>query len=437
MQRLHERDLSAAICSNAAAGRTSASPPATNPTTRSSGPTTPATRRASCSGPNTSRSRTWRGSSRRWRLPCRRAAAAAPGRRSKANSSSAAGGASTTPPPRRRPRPTLPPFDRDRRRAGTPPSRTRPPATTSSARSGVSTRPRPLPALQLPPAREPAATKDAMRAAHPWVEQRWPDAAHTILIEKSANGVEIIAELKRELPGVLAVTVSTDKITRAIAAAPPSKSGNVFVPGRAAPDTASRLSAPEWVAEPDRRSRHIPERPLRRPGRRLQPGDQLGPQPARRQTDAHLCCTWPPPRPRPRNTRPERSTPRTRATPLKTLSARANATGRDTWTSPLAAGRHAVTRGTASLAVPAYWRCSAPRRGGPMSPRVSSRGEMQLRSTRTGRRHTGSSHRENHSSSSAFTSRPSTQSVGSTSIASSVSSASGSTRPPQRDSENR
>ena len=83
------------------------------------------------------------------------------------------------------------------------------------------------------------ATKDAMRAAHAWVERRWPRVAHTILIEKSANGAEIIAELKRELPGVIAVTVSNDKITRAIAASAPLESGNVFLPGRAAPGTAA------------------------------------------------------------------------------------------------------------------------------------------------------------------------------------------------------
>lgn len=61
-----------------------------------------------------------------------------------------------------------------------------------------------------------------------------PHAAHTILVEKSANRAEIIAALTRELPGVLPVTVSTDKVTRAIAASPPLESGNVYVPGSAA-----------------------------------------------------------------------------------------------------------------------------------------------------------------------------------------------------------
>ena len=92
------------------------------------------------------------------------------------------------------------------------------------------------------------ATKEAMRAAHAWVKERWPQAAHTILIEKSANGAEIIVALKRQLTGVLPVTVSNDKITRAIAASPPLESGNIYLPGRAAPDTTAGYTAPDWVA---------------------------------------------------------------------------------------------------------------------------------------------------------------------------------------------
>jgi predicted phage terminase large subunit-like protein len=92
------------------------------------------------------------------------------------------------------------------------------------------------------------ATTDAMRRAYAWAKERWPRAAHTILIEKSANGTEIINILKRELPGVLPVTVSTDKITRAIAASPALESGNVYVPGHAAADTAAGYHAPDWVA---------------------------------------------------------------------------------------------------------------------------------------------------------------------------------------------
>jgi predicted phage terminase large subunit-like protein len=93
-----------------------------------------------------------------------------------------------------------------------------------------------------------SATKDAMRAAYAWAKERWPRAAHTVLIEKSANGAEIVAALKRELPGVLPVTVSNDKITRAIAASPPLESGNIYLPGHAAPDTTAGYQAPDWVA---------------------------------------------------------------------------------------------------------------------------------------------------------------------------------------------
>jgi predicted phage terminase large subunit-like protein len=91
-------------------------------------------------------------------------------------------------------------------------------------------------------------TIDAMRHAYRWAEERWPNAAHTILIEKSANGAEIVSELKRELPGVLPITVSNDKITRAIAAAPAVEAGNVYLPGHTAPETAAGYHAPDWVA---------------------------------------------------------------------------------------------------------------------------------------------------------------------------------------------
>ena len=93
------------------------------------------------------------------------------------------------------------------------------------------------------------ATKDAMRAAHAWVERRFPHTPHVLLIEKSANGSEIIDELKRELPGVLAVTVSTDKITRAMAAQPPLEAGNIYLPGRATPDNPAGYDASAWVSD--------------------------------------------------------------------------------------------------------------------------------------------------------------------------------------------
>jgi predicted phage terminase large subunit-like protein len=91
-------------------------------------------------------------------------------------------------------------------------------------------------------------TIEAMRHVHRWGEERWPQAAHAILIEKAANGAEIVNQLKRELPGVLPIIVSNDKITRALAAALAAEAGNVYLPGRAAPDTAAGYHAPDWVA---------------------------------------------------------------------------------------------------------------------------------------------------------------------------------------------
>jgi predicted phage terminase large subunit-like protein len=91
------------------------------------------------------------------------------------------------------------------------------------------------------------ATKDAMRASHAWVERHWKRRPHTLLIEKSANGPEIISELKRELSGVTAINPNKDKFTRAMAASPALEAGNIFLPGRAAPDTAAGYHAAEWV----------------------------------------------------------------------------------------------------------------------------------------------------------------------------------------------
>jgi predicted phage terminase large subunit-like protein len=74
-------------------------------------------------------------------------------------------------------------------------------------------------------------TKAAMRFTHGWVEERWPSVPHRSLIEKSANGVEIIAELRREFRGVTVVRADVSKVARAEAAEPTLEAGNIFVPG--------------------------------------------------------------------------------------------------------------------------------------------------------------------------------------------------------------
>ena len=75
------------------------------------------------------------------------------------------------------------------------------------------------------------ATKTAIVEHRSWAIERWPGLPVVTLIEKSANGVEIIEELRRDIPGVKAVVASTDKTSRAYAASPDVESGNVFLPG--------------------------------------------------------------------------------------------------------------------------------------------------------------------------------------------------------------
>lgn len=80
------------------------------------------------------------------------------------------------------------------------------------------------------------ATKTAILEYRSWALARWPGVPVVTLIEKSANGVEIIEQLRREVPGVQPVVASTDKTTRAYAASPDVESGNVFLPGYGSPE---------------------------------------------------------------------------------------------------------------------------------------------------------------------------------------------------------
>jgi predicted phage terminase large subunit-like protein len=81
-----------------------------------------------------------------------------------------------------------------------------------------------------------SAAKTAMLEHRAWALDRWPSLPYRALIEKSANGVEIIEQLRREVPGIVPVTASTDKTTRAWAAQPDIESGNAFLPGWSSPE---------------------------------------------------------------------------------------------------------------------------------------------------------------------------------------------------------
>ncbi len=95
------------------------------------------------------------------------------------------------------------------------------------------------------------ATKRAMKEVRQWMQDTWPNARIVVLIEKSANGVDIIAELKREITGVIPVVADRDKRVRAQAAEPTLEGGNCFVPGAADADLSGPDLArtPAWVQE--------------------------------------------------------------------------------------------------------------------------------------------------------------------------------------------
>lgn len=96
-----------------------------------------------------------------------------------------------------------------------------------------------------------SATKRAMLEMRKWALDRWPTIPVRTLIEKASNGVEIIKQLKREVPGIIDVTVSSDKQTRAEAAEPDFNSHNVLVPGAAKSDMSDYDPAltPSWVQD--------------------------------------------------------------------------------------------------------------------------------------------------------------------------------------------
>jgi predicted phage terminase large subunit-like protein len=68
-------------------------------------------------------------------------------------------------------------------------------------------------------------TVDAIRT----LSDRWPDAALK-LIEDKANGPAVIATLKHEIPGLVAVNPEGSKHARAAAVSPQIEAGNVYLP---------------------------------------------------------------------------------------------------------------------------------------------------------------------------------------------------------------
>lgn len=94
-------------------------------------------------------------------------------------------------------------------------------------------------------------TKRAIRSLYAYTEQTYPLLPHSVLIENKANGVDIIAELRYELAGIVPVNPQGDKVQRAHAVSPIWESGNVYVPGFARSDGVGYDPArtPGWVQE--------------------------------------------------------------------------------------------------------------------------------------------------------------------------------------------
>jgi len=84
-----------------------------------------------------------------------------------------------------------------------------------------------------------SGTKQAVRDLTNWANKCWPGVGMKILVERSANGPEVIAELQREIRGLIPINASASKVARAEAAEPALEAGNIFVPGAMAPDVPS------------------------------------------------------------------------------------------------------------------------------------------------------------------------------------------------------
>jgi predicted phage terminase large subunit-like protein len=96
-----------------------------------------------------------------------------------------------------------------------------------------------------------AACLTAMNEAYSWATERWTHAGVTTLVENRANGPEIIATLRKEIPGVIPYDPSIDKVLRAEACEPDFESGSVYVPGALDPGLASYdvSLTPSWVQD--------------------------------------------------------------------------------------------------------------------------------------------------------------------------------------------
>lgn len=81
-----------------------------------------------------------------------------------------------------------------------------------------------------------SATIEAMNDLYNWAQTLWPSVPHSVVIESAANGPDAIAEMRRRVQGVVAVTAKGSKVMRAEAASAALEGGNCFLPGIRAAD---------------------------------------------------------------------------------------------------------------------------------------------------------------------------------------------------------
>ncbi len=81
--------------------------------------------------------------------------------------------------------------------------------------------------------------RQQVRDLYRWATEQWPDTAITVLVENTAAGPDIIAALRHEIPGVIAIKPKGDKTQRVFAITPAIEAGNVFVPGAPSADQLS------------------------------------------------------------------------------------------------------------------------------------------------------------------------------------------------------
>lgn len=90
-----------------------------------------------------------------------------------------------------------------------------------------------------------------IEASAAWVQKRIPNLPHTIYVEATANGPDIIAALRNTVPGIVSAAVKGDKTQRAHAVTPQLEAGQVFIPGHPDPSGTRPDDArtPAWALE--------------------------------------------------------------------------------------------------------------------------------------------------------------------------------------------